>query len=215
MSHEDLIQYYLCRGLMPGQFWIGPEHPALEELALELLYTRESKSVLEIGYQAGGFAVPLIRALHDMAGFHYTGIDNLTYQNSVSANLISAFVIGQGVPADRFRFLVADASDFLAGCDRKFDLILIDHKKDFYARDLRTILARGLLGEDGVVLLHDVLQEAAKAWGLCSRVCTLFGYSWELHREIPAGVAVVRRGTQSPARRLLARLCSIGGLTGI
>lgn len=49
MNHGDLIHYYLSKGITHEQFWIGPEHPALELLALEFLCGRESKFVLEIG----------------------------------------------------------------------------------------------------------------------------------------------------------------------
>ena len=162
-SSRNLTEYYLDQGLEPGQFWIGPEHPGLEELALQLLDRHESMSVLEIGHQAGGFAVPLILALHGAPGFQYTGIDNLSYANSVSGELIAKFLTDSGVPADKFRFLVvSDAREFLMTCQTRFDLILVDHLKSLYPRDLEIIMVRDLLVEGGSVVLHDVTDKSGR-----------------------------------------------------
>ena len=95
-------------------------------------------------------------------------------------------------------------------CQIRFDLILIDHLKSLYPRELRTILARELLAEDGVILLHDVLHKAATPWDRCTRLCTRFGYSWELYPEIPAGAALVRAVVRSPRHKLLAKAYSVG-----
>lgn len=206
MSHSDLIQYYLSKGIRQEQFWIGSEHPALELLALEFLCGRESKFVLEVGYQAGGFAVPVIRELYDEEGFHYTGIDNLSYRNAVNGQLIADFLGEQGMSSEKYQFLVGDASELLMATRKKFDLILVDHLKALYLRELRLIIAHQLLAEGGMIILHDVLQKAADPWDKCARLCKRMGYAWELHPEIPSGAAVIHAKSPSPDKRLLSQL---------
>jgi len=202
MIHRELADYYLSQGLAPERFWIGPEHPALEELALSILRERESKRVLEIGYQAGGFAVPIIYALHNLPEFHYTGIDNLGYHNSVSNELISSFLAIQRIPEDKYLFKIADAWDFLMTCEEKFDLVLIDHVKRLYPRELGAVFVGELLAPSGVILLHDVLHEAADAWRRCAKLCKLFGCSWEINQEVPAGVAIVHTRARPYSRKV-------------
>ncbi|MEE9611612.1 MAG: class I SAM-dependent methyltransferase [Desulfatiglandales bacterium] len=208
MSHDDLTHYYLSKGIAREHFWIGPEHPALEQLALGSLCDRdrESKLVLEIGYQAGGFAVPVIRELYDEEGFHYTGIDNLSYRNAVSGRLISDFLGEQGLSSEKYQFLVGDASEFLMATRKKFDLILIDHLKALYLRELRIIITHQLLAEGGVIILHDVLQKAADPWKKCKKLCARLGYNWELHPEINAGAAVISAKSPLPENRLQLQL---------
>lgn len=190
--HEELTRYYLERGLDRPQFWHGPEHPALEQVALRLLDARASRRVLEVGYQAGGFAAPIVASLHRAPGFHYTGLDSLAYPNAVSSDLLAGFFRRQGVPVDRFRLLTVDAWDFLMECPETFDLVLIDHVKSLYPRELETLLARRLLAGDGVVLLHDVLEKAAEAWMRCVGVCASFGCRWHVEEGVPGGLAIVR-----------------------
>ena len=192
--HVDLMRFYLDRGLAPGQFWFGREHPALEEAALRLLATRSRVRVLEIGYQAGGFAVPVITSLHRTPGFHYTGLDSLAYPNAVTSELLTEYLTLQGVAPDRFRLLKVDAWDFLMTCPETFDLILIDHVKSLYPRELETVLSRRRVAAGGLVLLHDVLEKATEAWVECARICATFGCRWHVDGEVPAGLAIVEAG---------------------
>jgi len=190
--HADLIRFYLGHGLTADQFWFGHEHPMLEETALRLLAGRARARVLEIGYQAGGFAVPVITALHRTPGFDYTGLDSLAYPNAISSELLTEYLTLQGVAADRFRLLKVDAWDFLMTCGETFDLILIDHVKSLYPRELETVLVRRRVAEGGVVLLHDVLGKAKEAWVECAKISRKFGCPWQIDGDVPAGLAIVR-----------------------
>jgi predicted O-methyltransferase YrrM len=196
--HEELARYYAEHGLDRSQFWFGAEHPALEQAALRLLSGRTSCRVLEIGYQAGGFAVPIVIGLHRLPGFHYTGLDSRAYPNAVSRELLGGYLSGRGVPEDRMRLLTVDAWDFLMTCGEAFDLVLIDHVKGLYPRELETLLARRLVTAGGVILLHDVLEKAAEAWVQCARLCTKFHCGWRIDEGVPAGLAIVSVANGAP-----------------
>lgn len=202
MIHEKLREFYIARGLTADDFWIGSEHPALEDVALELLKPMASKSVLEIGYQAGGFAVPLIiENLHDPA-FRYLGIDNLQYRNALSGGLIREFLLRHGANEDKFLFLQDDATGFLMRCTDRFDLILVDHVKRLYPEALRVILSRSLIARGGCILLHDVENKASEAWYSCVRICRAFGYQYELLPDVPEGLALLRPGADTGHARI-------------
>lgn len=138
--------------------------------------------------------------------FTIIGIDNLSYRNAVRGELIEDFLVEQGVSPQKFQFLVGDASELLMATREKFDLILVDHLKTLYLRELRLIIAHQLLAEGGMIILHDVLQKAADQWNTCTRLCKRMGYTWELHPEIPSGAAVIHAKSPSPDKRLLSQL---------
>jgi predicted O-methyltransferase YrrM len=201
-----LRAYFRGLGLPEAAWHIGPEHPALEELALGLL-ARTARRVLELGVQSGGFAVPVVLASGHRPGFRYVGVDNLAYANAVPLGLIAEYLALHGL-ADRARFVEGDSSAVLrAAAPDSYDLILLDHDKPKYPLDLHRICARHVLSADGAVLLHDVLTHAAAAWRVCERVCRAFGYEWTIDAGVSQGVAIVRRGPGrgSPARGRLAR----------
>ena len=87
-----LARHYQKEGVPDDAWHIGPEHPALERAALEVLETLVGRHVVEIGFQAGGFAVPIIFALHRDPRFRYVGVDNLAYTNSVRPATIEEFL---------------------------------------------------------------------------------------------------------------------------
>lgn len=205
-AHAHLVSFYASRGLGRDRFWLGDEHPALERAALELLAGSPSMRVLEVGYQAGGFAAPVLEALHTEPGFHYTGLDSLVYQNAVPPGLLAEYLLERDVARDRFELVTSDAWDFLMTTSERFDLVLVDHVKGLYRRDLETILARGLVAGGGVILLHDVLAKAAAAWVDCVKVAERYGCSWEIRADVPAGLAIVR--TPPRRRRLRAMAAS-------
>ena len=195
-----LEEYYVSLGLPRSAWHVGPEHPALEELALRLLGSMRTARILEIGVQAGGFAVPVIAGAARRAGFSYLGVDNLAYTNAVPLAIVRGYLEGEGL-ARGVRFVEGDASAVLrAAAPESFDLILLDHYKPKYPVDLHAICARGLLSADGAVLLHDVLTHAAPEWALCETICAAFGYRADVAAEVPGGAAIVRRGGSPQAR---------------
>lgn len=66
---NPLAEYKQTLGYPPSRWHISPEHPFLERYWLGLLASMPSVRVLEVGYQAGGFAVPLILAMRERADF--------------------------------------------------------------------------------------------------------------------------------------------------
>ena len=191
MNHQELINYFERIGLTSEQYWIGPEHPRLERFALNLLTERSGKQVLEIGFQAGGFAVPIIEAMQSETGFAYTGVDDGRYVNAVTGPTLTDYLIGRDTVAEVFRFIDSDARDYLLSCDRQFDLILLDHAKPLYPRELRLLLSRNIISPGGVILLHDIEDKASGVWPDCLTLVERFGCTTSLHPEIPAGLAVV------------------------
>jgi predicted O-methyltransferase YrrM len=195
--HERLGRFYAAAGQPPEAWHVGPEHPALEAAALELLDTVRGRRVLEIGVQAGGFAAPLILAAGQQPGFHYTGVDNHAYPNAVPFVLLERFLHEAGATAD-VRLVAADAQSFLAGpAGDGFDLVLLDHFKPRYPGDLQQLLARRFVRPGGVVLLHDVRGVAAEEWRVCQRVAAAYGWTAAVREEVPGGLAVLRQGTDA------------------
>jgi predicted O-methyltransferase YrrM len=198
MAASGLAAYYKELGLSEDAWHLGPEHPDLERLALRVLAESARARILEVGVQAGGFAVPVIAEAAGRSGFAYTGVDALQYTNAVPLRLIANYLEGQGI-AGPLRFVEADSTEVLRGLSAEsFDLILLDHYKAKYPLDLYIVFARRLLSPGGTILVHDVLAHAAGAWTICERVCAAFGYTWTIDDEVPNGVAIVRKGGAPP-----------------
>src|SRR5262245_55480788 len=134
--HEALARHYQNEGL-PDEAWhIGPEHPALERAALEVLETLVGRHIVEIGFQAGGFAVPIIFALYRDPRFRYVGVDNLAYTKSVRPDAIERFLRPRVTPGC-YEFIESDSTRFLKTREpASVDLVLLDHFKPLYERDL-------------------------------------------------------------------------------
>lgn len=202
---RSLSEYYSSLGYAPEQWHVGPEHPRLEEFAINLLRERRGTRVLEIGYQAGGFAVPLILAMRDRPELDYLGVDSGAYENAVRGDVIASYLQESGVSTG-YRFCWAEAGTFVAGLTGStFDLVLLDHYKPLYPRELYGILSRRLVAPGGVVLIHDVLGRAAGVWAECCRIAAAFGYVVDLVPEVPGGLAVVRVGDSRGWVRWAAR----------
>lgn len=190
---QTLQQYYASLGLPEEAWHVGPEHPSIEELAIRLLATTRHARILEVGVQSGGFAVPVILASANRPGFAYTGIDSLDYTNAVPLRLIADYLATRGI-TQNLRFIESDSTAALRTLPAKaFDLILLDHYKPKYPLDLHEVCARGLVSDDGVIVLHDVLGHAASEWTVCERVCRSFGYDWAIDSDVVNGAAIVRR----------------------
>lgn len=188
-----LAEYYAKLGLPPNKWHIGPEHPHLENYALKLLKQLSRAYVLEIGYQAGGFAIPVILEMKDYRNFNYVGIDNGAYPNSVEPLILDNYLKSYQVMG-KYTFYWGDAKEILKGLKhQKFDLILLDHAKQFYAREFYTLISKDMLSLDGYILLHDVLEKAEPAWKECEWICRSFNFTWQIVEDIPGGLAVVKR----------------------
>jgi hypothetical protein len=188
-----LAEYYARSGLAAGSWLVGPEHPALEALGIRLLSNTASARILELGVQSGGFAVPVILSCAHREGFAYTGVDNLAYTNAVPLHHIADYLALHRV-THGLRFVESESGTVVrTAAPRSFDLILIDHFKPRYPIDLYGICSRDLLSDDGRIVLHDVLGNAAGQWEVCTRVCRAFGYDWTIDASVPEGAAIVRR----------------------
>jgi hypothetical protein len=199
---DALARHYQNEGL-PDEAWhIGPEHPALERAALEVLETLSGLHVLEIGFQAGGFAVPIIFALHRDPRFRYAGVDNLAYTNSVRPVTIEGFLRPR-VTSGCYEFIQSDSTRFLKTlAPASVDLVLLDHFKPLYERDLLVLCRRGIVKPGGVILLHDVHSGAANAWRKCHHLVRTFGLAVDLTADVPAGLAILRIPRSAVTRRL-------------
>src|SRR2546425_7862704 len=131
---DALARHYRNEGVPDDGWHIGPEHPALERAALEVLETLVGRYVVEIGFQAGGFSVPIIFALHRDPRFRYVGVDNLAYTNSVRPATIEEFLRPRVTPGC-YEFVQSDSTRFLKTlAPASVDLVLLDHFKPFYER---------------------------------------------------------------------------------
>jgi methyltransferase family protein len=204
---RDALARHYRNERVPDDGWhIGPEHPALERAALELLGTLVGRHVVEIGFQAGGFAVPIILALHRDPRFQYLGVDNLAYTNAVPPRVIEGFLRPRVTPGC-YEFIQNDSTRFLKTlAPASVDLVLLDHFKPLYERDLLVLCERGIVKPGGVILLHDVHAGAAQAWRNCQHLVRTFNLAVELRADVPAGLAILR----IPCSRVTGRLRMMG-----
>jgi CheY-like chemotaxis protein len=156
--------------------------------------------VLEIGYQSGGFAVPMIAAMSKLPGFEYIGVDDCSYSNAVNPKVIAEYLRSEGI-TEVYQFLQADADQFLRSyTGAPFDLVLIDHAKPLYPRECRTLLRRHMLSPRGYMLFHDVLAKASLSWLRCASICRAYGYAWDIANQVPGGLAVVSKSPDAHDR---------------
>jgi len=201
-----LAEYYRGLGYTPDKWHIGQEHPHLENVAIRLLKQLRTARVLEIGYQAGGFAVPLILEMQERPDFLYVGIDNGAYPNAVHPLVIVNYLKLQKVTCD-FNFHRGDAKEVLGRlAPQEFDLILVDHYKPLYFREFYEIASKGLIAPGGYILFHDVFEKAEKAWKECKLICWAFGFSWQIVDIVPGGLGVVERSVSGIQRKTSAEL---------
>ncbi len=195
---KKIIEFYKREGLGPKQYHFGDEHPRLETVIQEILAGQPGKRFLEIGFQSGGTAFPVIHVFEGEYSFFYTGVDNLQYHNAVSVELLKKYLHENGVRSDCWEFLVGDATKVLSGLKHPYDVILIDHYKPLYLDALKAILFTGLLKENGVILFHDVLDKAEQAWVDCSSLLHKFKFETEIRDDVPSGLAIAR--AQGPVK---------------
>jgi methyltransferase family protein len=204
-----LQEYYVTLGLPPSRWHIGAEHPSLEQHAIARLGRMPGARVLEIGYQSGGFAVPVILAMHARRDFSYLGVDALVYGNAVEGDVIGRYLDAQGARRC-WEFRAGDAADVVRRLRGPFDLVLIDHDKRLYPRELLAVLRRGLVSRDGCVLLHDVLGKARAAWHDCAIIAAAHGHLAAVVPDVPGGLAVLTPGSaRTGARRDRIRLLAV------
>jgi len=198
MILSNLRKFYVDQGLHDKDFHIGPEHPGLEEKALLLVKDIPAPRILEIGYQSGGFSIPMIVTLFKNQGVTYEGIDNLEFNESINSRwqprFLEEFLEKEGVDNSCFTFNNGDGAEFLKQCDHQYDLILIDHLKALYPRELKLILQNHLIKEGGFILLHDVSIRAKVAWEKCSKICDSYGCQYEVDENVVSGLAIVKPG---------------------
>jgi hypothetical protein len=188
---DRLAGHYRREGLAEEAWNVGPEHPALEQAALDALRSLDSHRVLEIGFQAGGFAVPVILALHRDPSFHYIGVDNLAYRNAVQPSTIDA-LLRPLVNPSCYQFVVGGSSAFLRTLPaHSIDLALLDHFKPLYERDLLLLCRRRSIRPGGAILLHDVRAGAARAWRDCQHLVRTFNLTVDMRDDVPAGLAIL------------------------
>jgi predicted O-methyltransferase YrrM len=139
---------------------VGAEHPRLAWLLHRLVRGLRARRVLELGVQSGGSGYGIMTALADTTGW-YVGIDNeadrhAQYGRCGLADLNHAV------------FITGDAGHVLPHL--KFgvwDLIHVDHYKEYYVRDVQCLLATGQIGRNTVVVFHDIEGLAAPCWPAC------------------------------------------------
>jgi hypothetical protein len=210
-----LAEYYRALGYTSDRWHIGQEHPYLEDFAIRLLRQLSRARVLEIGYQAGGFAVPIILEMQEHPDFLYVGIDNGAYPNAVDPLVITDYLKLQQITCD-FSFRHGDAKEVLSRlAPQEFDLILVDHYKPFYFREFYEIASKGWIAPGGYILFHDVLEKAEAAWKECKVVCQAFGFTWQIVRDVPGGLALVKPNEARLRKMSLQRLFSRSQLKAI
>lgn len=213
MILDELRAFYENQGLTSADYHIGPEHPGLEEKAIQLIQEHQSPKILEIGYQSGGFSAPIILNLCGKRGFSYEGIDNMQFNELINSKwhtgLLTDFLLSKGVDKYCFNFHIGDSGKFLKRCNDQYDFILIDHLKVLYPRELKMILKKRLIKKNGVIFLHDVLSKAREAWQKCSKICDAYRCPYEIDESIISGLAILRPDLDrfpKGIRKLLASL---------
>src|SRR5262249_28867011 len=154
--------------------------------------------MLEVGVQAGGFAVPGIVALHTRPTFTYTGVDKLLYTNAVPLRYVESYLRRVRVTPP-LPFVEGDSTTVVRPPGpHSLDFVLLDHYKPKYPVDLLHICANGALSAHGTIVLHDVLTHAAPDWPICEAICRAYGYRWWIDSDVSQGAAIVTRDANAP-----------------
>lgn len=143
-----------CHPVM-RQWWLGGEHPSIELTMIQIAMDHEAKTILEVGVQCGGTALPLaIYAKH--AGGSYHGLDNQEDSNCHSESfeylnkMIDRFGCREVVQLETKKGF---AEEVLQG---PYDFVFIDHAKHRYFGDFRSLVEGEHLAPGALVFFHDV-----------------------------------------------------------
>ena len=126
---------------------VGPEKgPWLAEIVCSL---PAPARVLELGCYCGYSAVLIASNLP-------TGGHLISVELDPESAAVAQQVIDHAGLAQRVDIIVGDSQDVIAGLSGTFDLVFLDHWKDVYERDLKALLAHGLLAPNAIVFADNV-----------------------------------------------------------
>jgi predicted O-methyltransferase YrrM len=181
-EHEDFMQATLSTYIrdyfeFAGQRGahsprIGPEHPMLAATLVALVDRRRADSVLEIGYQCGGAAIPLGTYL-SLTGGYYEGWDNHAAHLDPNKGHSSSMDAQSAALRDYFGSLGLTATHLHAGEDfdarlgeHPFDFVFMDHTKAQYLEALKQLIECKRLNPAAWVFVHDIEHNPAyhEAW---------------------------------------------------
>ena len=140
---------------------IGAEHPRLAWLLHRFVRDMKCTRVLELGVQSGGSAYGVLTALPE--GGLYVGIDN-----EMDAHATYGGCGVKEIGVCRKVIIMGDAREIVPRLRwGVWDLIHIDHYKEYYLHELEALIATRQIGRNTVVIFHDIEGMAAFCWLDC------------------------------------------------
>ena len=126
---------------------IGDEKCLLLEKAI-----REKNPVncLELGVYLGYSSIRILRNLHENSKL--TSIEASNKYFEISQKIVSHSGLG-----NRWKPIKGKAKDIIPSLKEKYDFVFLDHWKDEYLSDLKTIQRQGLLNDKAVIFADNVV----------------------------------------------------------
>ena len=133
--------------------WLGPEHPAISATLIALAFMKKAESVLEIGYQAGGSAIPFQNYV-DYFGGQYQGFDSCEDINASveHAEAIRKCCVKMGVDCGVIWTEAFDVSKVRGSVD----FVFIDHWKELYLQSTKDLVESAHLAPEAWLVYHDI-----------------------------------------------------------
>lgn len=151
-------------------YYHGDEHPVLQMSMVRLAQIKKPKHYLEVGFQSADTIIP-VSILCNSFGGKCLGIDNLADFTGVHRPMEDREDAFQVLLAKlhfyagtQHQLVLGSAEGFVHDC--QYDMVFIDHYKEFYVREFEGLVNSGALAPGAWVLFHDVdfFHEGMTPW---------------------------------------------------
>ena len=126
---------------------IGDEKGLLLEKAIK---EKNPANCLELGVYLGYSSIRILRNLHENSKLTSIEASNKYFE-------ISQKIVSHSGLSNRWKPMKGKAKDVIPSLKEKYDFVFLDHWKDEYLSDLKTIQRQGLLNDKAVIFADNVV----------------------------------------------------------
>jgi catechol O-methyltransferase len=141
----DTIDYYAWNEAFLMN--IGDEKGLLLEKAIR---EKNPENCLELGVYLGYSSIRILRNLHESSKLTSIEASNKYFE-------ISQKIVSHSGLSHRWKPMKGKAKDIIPSLQEKYDFVFLDHWKDEYLSDLKTIQRQGLLNDKAVIFADNVV----------------------------------------------------------
>ena len=141
----DTIDYYAWNEAFLMN--IGDEKGLLLEKAIR---EKNPANCLELGVYLGYSSIRILRNLHENSKLTSIEASNKYFE-------ISQKIVSHSGLSNRWQPMKGRAKDVIPSLKEKYDFVFLDHWKDEYLSDLKTIQRQGLLNDKAVIFADNVV----------------------------------------------------------